>query len=123
MRPAIRQIVAIHARDHHVAELHLRRHFSDMARLFGIERELLLGGGAFGHGTKAATAGAQVSEDHERRRAAMKAFVHVRAARRLADRVQAARAQLRFQGLDGSKMGFSLAQPRRQSGTGRVDLD
>jgi len=82
MGAAVRQIVAIDAGDHHEAQFHLRGHFRDMARLFGVERKFLLDGRAFGNGTETTAARTQISEDHESRGAAVKAFVHVRAAGR-----------------------------------------
>ena len=93
---AVREIVAIDRRDHNVTKLQVRCHARDVSRLVRIELKLLLVRRSFGHGAESTAARTQIAEDHEGRRAAMKAFVHVGAAGRLADGVQVQPPQLRF---------------------------
>ena len=107
-RPAVAQIVAIHAGDHDVAQPHRRGHPRDIGRLFRIERARMA---ALRHRTESAAARAQIAQDHERRRAAVETLVHVRAARRFAHGVQIQPPQLGFQIVDGFEMRVGFAQP------------
>src|SRR5690349_19838010 len=84
-RAAVGQFVAVDAGDNGVAAAEATDGFADVARLFGVYRARL----AFGDGAKAAVARADVAQDHEGRRAFAPALIDVRAARLLADRVQA----------------------------------
>ena len=94
---AIGEIVAIHAGDHHVAQLHLGGHARDIGRLSGIEPHVLLRGVPFGTEQNPQPRVQQIAQNHERGRAAMEALVDIRAARRFAHRVQVQRAQIGFQ--------------------------
>src|ERR1035438_10240006 len=75
---AVAEIVAIHAGNHHVAQVHGGGHARDIGGLSGIETHILLGRRAFGHRTESAAAGTQIAEDHEGGRAAREAFVDIR---------------------------------------------
>ena len=86
-----------------------------LAGSFGIERELFLLRRALRHRAESAAARAQVAQDHERRRAAVKAFMHVRAARRFANRVQIQLPQILLQIVNGREMRGAFAQPLRQA--------
>ena len=116
LRTAIRQIVAIHRSNDDVTKIHVRRHFSDMARFVRIEREIVLRDGTLGNRAETAAARAQIAKNHECRSAAMKAFVNIRAARRFADRVQPAAAQLALQRVKGFEVRTSLSQPAWKRG-------
>ena len=56
--------------------------------IFRVEPRIVLQRIKLGHRAKAAAACAAVAQNHEGRRAAMKTFVDIRAARRFANRVQ-----------------------------------
>jgi hypothetical protein len=87
-RAAVPQIVAIHARDDDVSQLHPGRHTSDVRRLEGVELHLVNTGVAFWHGTKTASPGAKIPENHEGRCAPVEAVVNIRTPGRFAHRVQ-----------------------------------
>jgi len=119
-RAAVRKIVTIDAGDHYVPQSHLRGHSGNIGRLIRIERT---GMPALGHRAESASARAQVSQDHERRRAAVKTFMHVGAARRFAYRVQIQPAKLGFELMHGVKVGPRLAQPLRQAWSSGRELN
>ncbi len=87
-RPAVFQIVAVHAGDHHVAQIHVRRHARHVGRLVRVEPHVLLGRIPFRHRAESAAARAVVAQNHERGGAAVEAFMDIGAARRFANRVQ-----------------------------------
>ncbi len=66
----------------------LGRHARDVGGLGRIEPHVVLARIGLRHRTEAAAARAVVAQNHERRRAAVEAFVNIGAARRFADRVQ-----------------------------------
>src|SRR5439155_2618483 len=80
-RSAVFELVAVHAGDHRVADAELLDRERGAARLVKIE----LRGTSRLHGAEAARAGADVAEDHERRRLAAPALGDVGAHRVLAD--------------------------------------
>ncbi len=57
-RPTVRKIVAIHGGNHDVVELHLRRHFGHLRRLFGIEKKFFFSRRPLRHRAKTAATGA-----------------------------------------------------------------
>ena len=63
---------------------------------------------ALRHGAEPAAAGAQVAQDHERGRAAMKAFVDIRAARGLANRMQVQPPEAGFQSVQAIGSGCGI---------------
>jgi len=83
---AVGDVIPVDRRDDDMLELHLRRDVREPQRLERVRRCLGL---AAVHVAVAARARACVAEDLERRRAATPALGDVRAARLLADRVQA----------------------------------
>jgi hypothetical protein len=86
---AIGQVVARHAGDDNVLEVHLADSLGDAARLV-----LVVPGRATGlDGAEAAGAGAGIAEDHDRRRALLPALPDVGAAGLLADGVEGQVAQ------------------------------
>src|SRR5207302_8586337 len=85
-RAAVAQIVAIDGCNDDVAELHSGRHARYVRRLCRVESELSFLGRAFWNRAESAAARAEVAEDHERRGAAVEAFMHVGAARGFTDR-------------------------------------
>src|SRR5258706_7658740 len=89
LRAAVAQIVAIDAGDDDVGKLELRDRLGEVPRLLGVGRERA----AVRDVAERAAPGADVAEDHERRRALAEALGDVRARRLLADRVQALLAQ------------------------------
>ncbi len=78
---------------------------------------------AFGYGTETASAGAEIAEDHEGRGTTVEAFVNVRAAGGLADRVEVERAETGLEAVQRFKMRAGAAGPFRQTGSGGLDLD
>src|SRR5262249_40169035 len=123
LRSAIRKVVTIDARDHHVFQTHSRGHARHVAGLLWIEPHILLLRAGLGHRAEAAAAGTPVAQDHERRHAAMEALVNVRAARRLANRVQVQLPQTAFQAVERFGMRPSFARPFRQAWTGAPQPD
>src|SRR5258705_6324104 len=89
LRAAVPQIVAVDAGDHHVGEPELRDRLGEVARLFGVGRERP----AVRDVAERAAPGADIAQDHERRRALAEALADVRARRLFADRVQLLLAQ------------------------------
>src|ERR671910_110711 len=83
-RAEVGQVVAVHARDHGVAEPHLLDRLRHAERL----ERVVVGGLARLDVAEAAAARAGVAEDHERGGAALPALADVRARRLLADRVK-----------------------------------
>lgn len=61
-RPAVRQVIAVHTREHHVAQPPPRQRLRRVLRLVGIQRR---GGAARLHGAEAAAAGAGVAHEHD----------------------------------------------------------
>ena len=107
----IGQIVAVDRRHHDVAEPHASGCRGDLPRLERIERITVL---ARQHRAVAAGTGAGVSHDLEGRGAAPEALADVRAARLLADRVQAVRAQDALElGVARAGRRHAHAHPRR----------
>lgn len=88
-RAAVGEVVAIHRRYHDVLKAQLLDHSGNIARLFRVEQVGL----ALADGTKAAAAGAGVSEDQKGRRAMPPALADIRAARLLANRVEVVLSQ------------------------------
>ena len=84
-RPLIRQIVAVHAGDDHVVELHVRDGLGDVARLVGVRWGRV---SSRRDRAEATPARARVAEHHERCGAAVPALTDVRALRLLTDRVE-----------------------------------
>lgn len=78
VRAAIGEFVAIDAGDDNVLQIHLASHVGNMGGFSGVEGEFLFRRISFGHRTEAATARAEVPEDHERSRAAVEALVNIR---------------------------------------------
>jgi hypothetical protein len=102
------KIIAINRRHHDVTKVQIRRHACDVGGLIRIELKLLLGRRSFGHRAESTTARTQIAENHEGRRAAMKAFVQVGAAGRLADGMQVQSPQFCFERVYFLKMGTVL---------------
>ena len=88
-RSAVAQIIAVHAGDHHVAQLQGGNGARQVGRLIGIERIRA----AVAHVAKRAAARAFVTHDHEGRRAFAKAFANIRAGRLFANGDQVVVAQ------------------------------
>src|SRR3954451_15461229 len=91
-----------------------------------IKLKLALEGRPFRDGTERASPRTEIAQDHERRCSAMEAFMNVRATSRLADRMQVAGPEFRFQEMDGLKMRPALPKPIRQPRTwtrSRLNLD
>ena len=80
-----------------------------MAGFGRVEKKLTFGGRAFGNRAEPAAAGAEISQNHEGRGAALKTLVDVRTAGGFAYSVQAALAKLLFQRMERLEMGFALA--------------
>ena len=89
LRAAVAQVVAVHARDHHVGELHRGDGLAEVARLVGVQRLRP----AVGHVAERAAARAQVAHDHERGGAVPEALADVGAGGLLADGVELRVAQ------------------------------
>src|SRR5215831_13103202 len=109
---AIGKIVAINTGDHHVAQSHLLSHPRDVSWLFRVEYP---GMSAFGNRAEAASARAQVAENHEGGGAAMEAFVKIGTARRFTNRMQIEAPELGFQIVNRLKVMLRLAKPVRQA--------
>ena len=107
---AVGLIVAIHRRDHGVAQAHSLDGFGHALRLVFIGRAERL---AARHGAKAARARADIAENHEGRGAVLPALAHVGAARAFADGVQVERAHDALQLLIIFAAEESHAQPGR----------
>jgi hypothetical protein len=107
---AVVQVVAVVAGNHDVLQAHSRRHIRNLCGLGAIKIFRL----ALRHGAKPAAPRADITQNHERRRAAPKAVVNVRAARRLAHCVQMARSELDFQLVQRAVIRAALAEPLRQ---------
>jgi hypothetical protein len=82
---AVGQIVAVHGREHHVAQPHEPDRFGGLCRLVGIEPAFRV---SRVHGAEAAGAGADRAHEHDRGRAVRPALGQVGAVRLLADRGQ-----------------------------------
>lgn len=115
MRSAVIQVVAIHARDHHVSQPHSGRHLGHMERLFRVEGELPFRGRSFRDRTESAAPGAKVTEDHESGGAAVEALMDVGTAGRLAHGVQLQLAQIPLQQRDRFEMRVSFSKPFGQA--------
>ena len=88
-RAAVPQIVAIHARDHHVLQLQCADSARKVQRFVGIEWI----GAAVAHVAERAATRAFVAHDHERGRAFTETFAYVRATRLFTHRMQVVFAQ------------------------------
>src|SRR5918994_2001386 len=82
--PAVRELIAVHTRDHGVLQAHLLCGVGDAIGLVEVE----LGGFAREHGAEAAGSGTDVAEDHEGSGAVVPALADVRAAGLFTYRVQ-----------------------------------
>ncbi len=124
VRPAVRKVVAVHAGDHHVAQLHRRRHARHVGGLRRIEPHVRLPGIALRHRTEAAAARAEIAQDHERRRAAMEALVDVgqRADSQTVWRFKLPQARASAVFSDSKCVG-ALARPFRQTRRRRGNLN
>ena len=111
MRASIGQVVTIDGSDDDVAELHVGGHARDVGWLIGVEHEFFFCGGTFGDGAESAAPGAEVAEDHEGGGAAMKALMHVGAARGFADGVEVEAAQVALEVVDGDEVGVAFTEP------------
>lgn len=92
-RATVGLVVSVDTGDDHVLQLDLREDFGDPTRLVVIHWHRLPGF----HVAESATPGAGVTEDHDRRRAAIPALTHVRTTRLLADGVKAVLVDERLQ--------------------------
>jgi hypothetical protein len=115
-RAAVRQIVAIHRRDHHVLEAELRDRAPDPQRLLAV----LPGRPAVPNGTVAAVPRADIAQDHEGGREIFPALADVRAASFLADGVEIPRLHQALQAQVLRPTRRAHLEPRRLGRVGRA---
>ena len=110
------QIVAVHRREHDVAQLHQLHGARGVRGLLGVEPAARIAGV---DRAEAAGARADLAHQHDRRGAGVPALADVRALGFLADRREAMLADCLLDGLEAATGRHRRAQPRRLAACGR----